>query len=283
MFCASLRRRNSFTRIVPQLSSGLSLKGTLISSQQTHFCTNDGRLENQLSTHDLCIPIPTLPGRHGRDLRLLLLSPGSMLGTSMSQTLERIQHFSSITGGIDTAIVFLLESRQAFVSARQVSSTVAGTSSSEGAHSYAKLQAELIQMPEASSTPILPLANLDDLCMFVKTYLHGLGRVTPKAASTTRSVDLLPFCSADPPLSQFAVNITTDTFQSLSDLATTIAHANRRRSQDTNEEPAQWLSSDETTRADDGDLARLAMIREQVGDDVLNGMIEFWADEWVVE
>lgn len=286
MFCTSLRRRPSFARIVPQLTStnGLSLSGESPEPTQCYNLTLN--LEDQLSTHDICLSFPATQGRHDRKLRLLLLSPEDTLEAAQQQTLARIQHFSSSTGGVDIAIIFSMQATPPAASTKSCSSTTASTYSSQGIPAYASLQAQLLHLTEASSIPVLPLATLDGLSALLKTYTAGLSRPLPKAAPLTRSLDLLPYCSACGPLPQFAVNLTTDLFTSLQDLATTALRADVKRSRNTEAMQGQMWDSEEQEQLlteEGGADERMAMLRDQLGQETLDGMIDFWADEWVAD
>lgn len=226
---------------------------------------------------------PLSPNRHAR---FLLLAPSNTSTAVLPDTLARIQHLASLTGGTDAAIVFLLNAPVGIVSARTVAAAIgvgigsatpdssnpshpsnptgAPASTCDGLHAYTALQAALLERTDVPHVPILPLATLDALPELVKSYLRGLGKEGPKTdGSAARPEDLLAVCTTMPPMSDMARFVCSDVFASLRELAV-----------------AAVSSTEEAALArHDG----FEVLREQVGEQEVQAMVEFWIDEFTAD
>ncbi|THX40120.1 hypothetical protein D6D10_03733 [Aureobasidium pullulans] len=264
MFCTTLRRRSSFASVIPSLiaPSGLAIK------------------ESQLETHDIALPLPDFPkithdSKPKRTLRLLLLSPNNMSETKLPGTLSRIQHFVSLTGGLDVAIVMSLSASKPFSSARDLLNATQADEM-DGIRSYALLQAEFMTRSELSWIPILPLAKLDGLVGVVKTHAQSISRPRPKPSSAVRPLDMLAHCTPDLPLPSLAVDLTSDIFTSLGHVAQA-ALAHRALS---TPESEGLFSSDDVLQSS---RSAFGVLTGQVDKNVIESMIEFWVEDWAIE
>jgi hypothetical protein len=210
-----------------------------------------------------------------RALRLLLLSPNNMSAERLPATIERIQHFIALTGGLDVAIVLSLSTSKPFSSAKDLLNTPQ-IDGMEGLHSYSLLQAQFMTRPELSWVPILPLAKLNGIVELIKTHAQSISRPKPKPSSAIRPLDMLAHCSCDP-LPPLAVNLASDVFSSLGDVAqAALAH---------NRDPAVHdsggvTSSDDSLRSDQYGFN---VLEEQLDTKVVESMVEFWAGDWGVD
>ncbi|KAK6004111.1 hypothetical protein QM012_008961 [Aureobasidium pullulans] len=265
MFCTSLRRRSSFASVVPLLAapSGLAVK------------------ESMLETHDIAIPIPEFPKaapdtKSKRMLRLLLLSPNSMSEEQLPATIARIQHFVILTGGLDVAIVMSLSVSKPFSSAKDLL-VASELDDMNGIQSYARLQAELLTKTELTWVPILPLVKLDGIVELIKIHAQSISRPKPKPSSAVRPMDMLAHCTTDPPLSSLAINLASDTFPCLSNVAqAALDHDPNPSLHDSGE--FSW--SDDSTQSHPG---QFKVLDEQLGPEIVGNMIDFWIMEWAIE
>ncbi|GAB7356702.1 hypothetical protein MBLNU459_g7409t2 [Dothideomycetes sp. NU459] len=280
MFCTSLRRRASFASVVPALIStpGLSLK------------------ESQLDTHDIALKLPRRDKPVTSTLCFLLLSPTSVL-SDLDATLTRIEHFASLTGGLNIAMVLLLSSpsRSSSSSSSSTTHTPAATATDPhpaepdpllGQHSYAQLQATLLSRPDLPWIPILPLARVAGLPSLLQSYAGSVGRGPPAPPEPgARSLDLLAQCTVEAPLSPLARDLASDVFRSLAELAGAATAVVAAAAVEGGREIGGWASPSFSVPSDRTRGARKAfeVLREQVGDEVVEGMLEFWAGEWIAD
>ncbi|EKG22288.1 hypothetical protein MPH_00355 [Macrophomina phaseolina MS6] len=251
MFCSTLRRRASFKALVPTLTAnpGLNLR------------------ENSLNTHDLAIPLPR-QGRAdtARTLRVLLLCPSSTSPDAFSATLDRVQHFTALNGGLDSIIVFLLDT--------------AGDSPPEQPttlHAYSHLSTSLLADPNIASIPLIPLASLTSFDAVLKSYIssnsaaRAAQMVQAKRPDTfNTALDLVPWCVAREntkpldntvPLDANQVNLLTDLFGSLREFAeAAVGNENDRRVKEKVEE-----------------------MKSLLGAGVAQDILDFWRDEWYAD
>ncbi|KAG9993203.1 hypothetical protein KCU78_g19006, partial [Aureobasidium melanogenum] len=265
MFCTSLRRRSSFASVVPLLiaPSGLATK------------------ESLLETHDIALPIPyfpkTVPNTKPKHvLRLLLLSPNNMSEEQLPATIARIQHFVALTGGLDVAIILSLSASEPFASAKDFLNA-SEIDSMEGVSSYARLQAELMTRTELIWVPILPLAKLDGIVELIKTHAQLISRPKPKPSSALRPVNMLAHCTTDPPLPSLAVNLATDAFSSLSNVAQA---ATTYYTSSSPHDCGVVASSDDSLQSH---LGPFSVLKEQSGPEIVANMLDFWVTEWAIE
>ncbi|KAG9590358.1 hypothetical protein KCU77_g9810, partial [Aureobasidium melanogenum] len=266
MFCTSLRRRSSFASVVPLLiaPSGLATK------------------ESLLESHDIALPIPDFPKtvpktKSKRTLRLLLLSPNNMSEERLPDTIARIQHFVALTGGLDVAIILSLSASKPFSSAKTLlnATEIGGM---DGVHSYARLQAELMTRTELAWVPILPLAKLDGIVELIKSHAQSISRPKSKPSSALRPVDMLAHCTDDPPLPSLAINLATDAFSSLSNIAQ--AAVNHDTSSSSLHDFRGAASSDDALQSHPGPFS---VLEQRLGLDILANMVDFWVTEWAIE
>ncbi|KAK3675696.1 hypothetical protein LTR78_004337 [Recurvomyces mirabilis] len=269
MFCASLRRRASFSSVVPAL-----------------IATEDLKLrESRLVTHDIAIPLSTTPDRQ---LRLLLLSPTSVSEAKLEGTIARVRHFASLTGGQDISIIFSLEAT--------------GTGSTDML-ACSKLQAVLIDhYGSIPYIPIIPVPTLASLPEQVKKYVFNLTRPQRIAAQPPlpSPFTLLQHCTTSPPMPQQTAYYLSDLFANLKDLASACssitsapnssspsartAGTNRMlSSQDRNH--GEIFDADENMpiSSESTEHAKLKQLRDLVGEQQCRAIVDFWQEEYVMD
>ncbi|KAI6905550.1 hypothetical protein KC318_g5907 [Hortaea werneckii] len=317
-FCLSLRRRQSFKSIIPDLTvqSGLAL------------------LEKNLDTHDLALPLqPYLDPRTGhalaaRQLRLLLLSSSAVAEAQLEATIERIQRFASLTGGKDLAIVFLLASpppppppaaqptapiiNNSFTTARQLAqktaqlSAVSERGNLDGVLAWTKLQAELTNRSDVPYIPSLPLTALDKLTQLLQKHVAALNSPShPAPKQSANTFDLLQQCTSNPPMDQQTAYCLSDVFGNMAELAAACtwissapqssspsARAAARASIEANrqfpandllDDPATWTSQIVPSAVGDDDgRMKLKQLRDLVGEKQCIEVVDFWKEEWLI-
>lgn len=237
--------------------------------------------ESLLETHDIALPIPGFPKaipntKPNRTLRLLLLSANSVSEERLSATIARVQHFIALTGGLDVAIIMSLSPSKPFSSAKDLLSD-SELDGMDGLRSYARLQAELMIRTELTWVPILPLVELNGIVEVIETHAAQISRPKPKPSSALRPMDMLAHCTTDPPLPSFAVNLASDAFSSLSNVArAALAHNTRPSSHNFGD----ILSSDDSLQSHPG---QFGMLEEQLGPEIVGNMTDFWVTEWTIE
>ncbi|KAH0385749.1 hypothetical protein KCU92_g3289, partial [Aureobasidium melanogenum] len=184
-------------------------------------------------------------------------------------TIARIQHFVALTGGLDVAIILSLSASKPFYSAKDLLNA-SEIDSSDGIRSYARLQAELMTRTELAWVPILPLAKPDGIVELIKTHAQLISRPKPKPSSALSPVDMLAHCTTDPPLPSLAVNLATDAFSSLSNIAQAAVPYDFRGA----------ASSDDSSQSHPGPFS---VLEEQLGLEIVANMVDFWVTEWVIE
>ena len=300
MFCTSLRRRSSYASAIPTLTtSPLTLRGPYHVTRSNEILTCI--IESQLTTHDIEIPFGsaldpntgnTLPARQ---LRVLLLSPSAVNETKLDDTFKRIQHFASLTGGEDLAIVFSLNPPQAAdsVSAKALAKISHDDSTKvDSIYAYSKLQAEMMNHREIPHIPILPLATSDKLPHLLSNHVASLTRPARKQKPVATSFELLQLCTANPPMSQHTAFILSDLFTSLKDLAMTCSAVT---SAPNSSSPSARAASSQVsglydlglgTSTQDSDstvTCKLKRLSDLVGEQECRSIVEFWKEEWVAD
>ncbi|KAI7265582.1 hypothetical protein KC343_g3801 [Hortaea werneckii] len=313
-FCHSLRRRQSFKSIVPDLT----VQGGL------------GLLEKNLDTHDLILPLqPLLGPRTGhalaaRQLRFLLLSSSAVAEAQLEATIERIQRFASLTGGKDLAIVFLLASppppaqptapiiANSFTTARKLAQQTAQLSAdsergnTDGVVAWTKLQAELTNRSDIPYIPILPLSALCQLPQLVQKHVAALNTPShPAPNQSANTFDLLQQCTSNPPMDQQTAYCLSDLFVNMEELAAACtgissappssspsARAAARASihagshvqtDDLLDDPLTWTSQNVSSGiGDDGGRMKLKRLRGLVGEKQCIDVVDFWKEEWLI-
>lgn len=161
-----------------------------------------------------------------------------------------------------------------------------------GLHAYTTLQTTLLARLDIPTIPILPVASLETLPTLLQTLPTPMREPSrparppfPGTVTTSANAKLLGMCTATPPLTSLAQCLSTDVFSSLRDLAGAAVMASHSL-------PTQDSMADADADADtDGvvngssarDLDRFAILREQVGDEEVEAMIDFWVEEWIAE
>ncbi|GAB1740191.1 hypothetical protein NU219Hw_g5307t1 [Hortaea werneckii] len=311
-FCHSLRRRQSFKSIIPDLTAQSGL----------------GLLEKSLDTHDLALPLqPFLNPKTGhalaaRQLRVLLLSLPVVAEAQLEATIERIQRFASLTGGKDLAIIFLLTyspppvqltapiATNSFTTARQLAQKTAHLSANsergnlDGVMAWTKLQAELTNRSDIPYIPILPLTALDKLPQLLHKHIAALNSPShPVPKPSANTFDLLQQCTSTPPMDRQTAYCLSDVFANMAELAAACtaissapqssspsARAAARASVEANsqfpandmmEDPATWTSQSSGVGDDDGRM-KLKQLRDLVGEKQCIEVVDFWKEEWLV-
>jgi len=186
----------------------------------------------------------------GRWFRIIFLTESTIMQENLQPTLARLQHFDSLTGGVDCAILFLLPSS---ISAENVNYKEMATSCfATPMHGYAQLQVTLLE--SNLRIPLLPLMGPASLPRTVQLYTGALNakKTTPKQPTAVR--DLVPHCTGNAPMKADTFTTITDQFACLRDLA------------DMDEE--EGLEN----------LVEAGLDREEAGN-----CVEFWEMEWVVD
>lgn len=83
-------------------------------------------------------------------------------------------------------------------------------------------------------------------------------------------------------MSPFARDLASDAFSSLAEVAgaaTRVLHGKTKAAAAAAGDE-EWMSSGSQVGKD---LEGFALLSEQVGDEVVDGMVEFWAEEWAAE
>lgn len=303
MFCTTLRRRPSYASALPSLiaTDGLKLRGNLHHLLIRHVLTL--RLENRLDTHDLDIPLitplNTQPGNTNttRQLRVLLLSPSWTLESKMAETLDRIHHFASLTGGQYLAIVFLLEppKTSSFVSVKTLTSPSsepeAGT---KGVLAYSKLQASLLPRNDIAHIPTLPIATVESLLGLLTKYATSLSRKSQRVMASTTPFEMLQLSTTELPMDRQTAYFATDCFASLRDLAVACTEP---AAEPTSSSPSFGVSEGTISQSSfaghhdhfasgsqaHGGEEGLRQLQGLVGEERYGELIDFWLEEWVVE
>ncbi|KAE9964272.1 hypothetical protein BLS_008499 [Venturia inaequalis] len=233
-FCNTLRRRPSCSGLIPVLlaADGLPFK------------------ESELKTHDLAIPIPSQV--NPRSLRVIILTPSSLSPEKMDATLSRLQHFESLTGGTDSAIMFPLFPAPSAIGAKNNASEPFPSSL------HAFTEAQLLLMEQSINIPILPLSAPSSLPKIISSFISSLN--SSLAVSTTMkpvnaAVDVLPYATGNGSMSQEVHIAMTDMFTSMRDVA--------------------GMGSGEETRR--------TLVQKGLAEDEAEDCMQFWVEEWICE
>ncbi|KAI1804089.1 hypothetical protein F4811DRAFT_553266 [Daldinia bambusicola] len=184
LVCSSLRKRPVWDTLVPALLQGG--KGARWK-------------EAKLDTHDVAIPIPNPGGTPHRVLRAILLLP-SDVGNEGSR--NRIRRLSSLNGGQDVVLVFLLEQ---------------GHGQASPMAAFMTLQLDLIN--DELEIPIIPANSVQDVLTNLMAF-HRQISISNRSRKAVNPVQtLLPYCTEGQLLSEHAVNVVTDLTSSFRDLA----------------------------------------------------------------
>lgn len=261
----------------------------------------DHETENQLNTHDLEIPFgATTDLRTGnaatsRRLRVLLIAPLDVADNRLEQTMARISHFASLTGGEDVAIMFLVypSSTAGFVSAKDLTNGDADAATySNGMAAYSKLQIELLNHADVSPLSMLLLSSLDGLPALVKRHIANISRPRTPRQATTTTFELLKLCSATPPMPETTAFMLSDLFADLRDLAetcTAVTSAPNSSSPSARivvpEAASEYGSIPTTSSQLDVSTAteKLKRLRLLLGEQGCMDVVDFWKEEWMMD
>lgn len=240
MFCASLRRRPSFSSCIPNLQTNpyISLRGRLpvhlsstLSIVRTNSCT-----ESSLETHDVALPLTSTSDPRSdstlnpRKLRGLLLSRSCIEQETLAATIQRIQHFAALTGGQYLVIIFLLApcvkqaTTKGFISAKDLADSQNASVRDPadvlaGITAYTTLQATLATRQDILHIPILPLTSLDALPRLLQSHIAARNCPPPRPEPAATTFDLLKLCTASPPMPVQTAYVLNDLFGSIGELA----------------------------------------------------------------
>lgn len=246
--------------------------------------------ESRLDTHDLTIPIRPSPvldvdSTHAnRQLRVLLLSPTSTSDVNLSDTLDRIHHFGSLTGGRDLVIIFLLNPPKTltFISTKGLTDTnTTYETNSDGVLAYAKIQATLHERQDIPHVPILPLAAVESLPQLLKKHLAAISHNPIPTKPVASSFEMLQLCTTEAPMDRQTAYFATDCFSNLRELALACAQPDMEIGS----------SSPSHERASSGMLfdgngaygSKMMNMQSLVGPEKCKELVDFWAAEWVVD
>lgn len=255
--------------------------------------------EHQLTTHDIEIPFGsavdhiTRNATSIRQLRLLLLSASAISDARLDHSLKRISHFASLTGGEDVAIVFLLcpEKATNFITAKQLNEGDAKAHTTQGTLAYSKLQAELFDLDDVSRLPILLLSKLEGLPNLLKRHLANLSRPEPPRKPAATSLELLKVCTAKPPMSQQTAFILSDLFTDLRDLGEACTSASPATSSNSPShvpttsqllDRSGWVRDVTSPVSSDTATSKLERLRDLVGEQQCQDIIDFWKNDFAV-
>lgn len=202
----------------------------------------------------------------------------------LDQILDRIQHFTALTGGRDLAIIFLLNPppAKAFVSAKSLDSQQSENDRSvNGIHAYTKLQAEMMNHAQIPHVPILPLASIDGIARLLQTHVASLTRTVQPLPPLVNSFDLLMQCTVEPMTQQTAF-LLSDLFPTLRELSfacSSITSAPNSSSPSTGvpgfEASTQSFNPEAT--------GKLKVLRDLVGEQACRHTVDFWKEEWTID
>ena len=228
---------------------------------------------------------------------MLLLAPSWTLEVNLSDTLDRIHRFASLTGGQDLAIVFLLNppKNSSFTSVKDLTS--ADNDPDPGAKvvlAYARLQASLLSRSDIPHIPILPLASVEGLAgLLTKTIAAFLHTPQHTPASTT-PFGMLQLSTTEPPMERQTAYFATDCFANLRDLAVACTEPTTEPTwSPPSFDAAGSAFSPSSAGGQFGNIGTasrgrgteegLRQLRALVGEQRYTELVEFWLDEWVVE
>nr|OQO26424.1 hypothetical protein B0A51_04946 [Rachicladosporium sp. CCFEE 5018] len=258
MFCTSLRRRQPFAGAVQQLidTPGLRLR------------------EYDLGTHDLAIPIDPIAKGTTRQLRVILLSPADTTKNTLPGSLIRIERSTALTGGVDLAIVFLLSYSPTAASS--------GTGNIAGIEGYMALQAALFAQPHP---PMLPVATPAALPTLLLRHAVALAQPIRAHEPTVTPFELLRLCTAasaeqGQAMDQHTAFRIPDMCPNVAALAEALSISHEITTVSESSSPAFTIPGH---LGHGGDSVRPRELRSMVGEVEFANLVDFWAEEWVVE
>lgn len=215
----------------------------------------------------------------------------------MPETLDRIHHFASLTGGQDLAIVFLLSPPQtsSFVSVKDLTSANrAPEADAKGVLAYAKLQASLLPRNDIPHIPILPLASVEGLPGLLTRYVKSLSCEPQLKPASTSPFEMLQLSTTEPPMDRQTAYFATDCFTGLRELAVACTEpATEPTSSSTLFGVSGGMMSQSSFTGHHGHLGNvsqgqggeegLRQLQDLVGEERYVELVDFWLEEWVVE
>ena len=216
-------------------------------------------------------------GKQGRYLRILLLSGSDVRDDAIDETVQRIGHFTSLSGAVDIAIIFLLQEAPSQPESKLPA--VQGTldRGSLGVLEFSKLQSVLLGARDVPPVPLLPTVNLEGIPKLIKDHARALGQPSQVSPPVTKAIDLLPASNVGSAMSPFALSLTSEVFSSLKELgkaAFMVGNDDRLGMRDHDSSPHVLQTGGS---APDG---RLVVLRDQLGTEAVDAMVEFWIEEW---
>jgi hypothetical protein len=209
-------------------------------------------LENSLQTHDIAVPFSL--GGSNKVFRVLVVTESMVTNSSISQTMARVLHFASLSGGVFSAILFFAPPK---VEVEQTNAAVEAITAPANPHPLQPLQT--LQMA-------LHNANICMLCLYLEApnvlpdILKNLTASSPEMAELMPEIpnagtDLLPFCATDGPMDQAAFTAISDISPDLRDLAS----------------------------LDDKPARMRKMASAGLGEKKMEACLSYWNEEWVAE
>jgi hypothetical protein len=135
----------------------------------------------------------------------------------------------------------------------------------------------LFDLQDLPHIPIYPVAKLDDLPALLADLRKPAKNVnTRTSASSATAFDLLQICTANPPMALQTAHYLSDLFVDLADLAKACTSD-------------ACLNTDSEGGIADANLAgqtgddRMVQLRDLVGNEEFQNLVDFWIDEWIAE
>ena len=254
-----------------------------------------------MKTHDIDFPIDSCTdpstgnASSARLLRVLLFSRSAVSDTKLKATLERIQHFALLTGGEDLLIVFLLNPPKdsSFTFAKELSKNdVNDAANEESIVAYSKFQAEMIGQTDLPYIPVRLVLTIDELQTTIEKHITATKSQVMKARPASMPFELLKSCTVKPPLSDQTAYIISDIFADLKDLVSACSAISSAPNSSSPSARAAAFQSSQTYDLDlgrikqstDSDAARkLKRLRDLVGEQECQDVIDFWKTEWLLQ
>jgi hypothetical protein len=246
--------------------------------------------ETNFQTHHISLPLPiTLTSqKNSSTLFILLVSPSDLSLSEMPNTIRKLERFSSLTGGANVLVAFILSEEessggtartgdgvtlemQAFIQlqnmcvvALPLCSTVSfGCTLTSRAVQLTPTLHSILTLP--TPTPLIPIPSPAHLLPTLKSYISTL--TTPPAlplssATANPHLHLLSLCTTNPPLSMHSVFVLSDLFSSL-------------RGMEVGTRSAEGRACVDDACAEGEEQRRGRLIGREVG--------EFWEEEVILE
>lgn len=229
-----------------------------------------------------------------RLLCILLLSRSAVSDAKLRETMERIQHFSLLTGGRDLLILFLLNppNDTSFTSAKELTKNDGNNVADEDAIvAYAKLQAELFSEAEIPYLPIRPILSIDELQTTIEKHITALKTQEMRSKPPSIPFELLKSCTVNPPMSEQTAYIISDIFADLKDLAATCSAISSAPNSSSPSAIVDAIQSSQTYALDSSlstlstninAVTKLKHLRDLVGVQECQNVVDFWKVEWLL-